>query len=185
MQELQKLFGKPQHVTAAYLDKLEHWPRSTINNSKSFVSFAAFLRQMVQTFTLHNLTSDLQSSAVLKITRDKRAPTMTIRWNKYVLRQAIVQPNLIHFQDWIDNYAEAFEDLSTSQRSTNQENSSSRRSNRLFQQQNNRRCPQCGCSHNLGKGNQFLNKDLNERQQTVRQLKICPNCLNEHPKGTV
>ena len=108
---------------------------------------------------------------------------MIIRWNEYVLRQAIVQPNLIHFKDWIDNYAEACEDLSTSQRPTNQENSSSRRSNRLFQQQSNERCLLCGYSHNLGKCNQLLNKDINERQQTVRQLKICPNCLTEHPKG--
>ncbi|XP_075264848.1 uncharacterized protein LOC142357013, partial [Convolutriloba macropyga] len=183
MQELQKRFGKPQHVTAAYLDKLEQWPRPTINNPESFVSFAAFLRQMVQTFILHNFTSDLQSSAVLKIAKDKLAPTMIIRWNEYVLRQAIVQPNLIHFKDWIDNYAEACEDLSTSQRPTNQENSSSKKSNRLFQQQSNKRCPLCGYSHNLGKCNQFLNKDINERQQTVRQLKICPNCLTEHPKG--
>ena len=143
MQELQKRFGKPQHDTAAYLDKLEHWPRPTINNPESFVSFAAFPSQLVQTFILHNFTSDLQSSAVLKIAKDKLAPAMITRWNEYVLRQAIVQPNLIHFKDWIDNYAEACEDLPTSQRPTNQENSSSRRSNRLFQQQSNKRCPLC------------------------------------------
>ena len=108
---------------------------------------------------------------------------MTIRWNAYVLRQAIVQPNLKHFKDWIDNYAEACEDLSTSQRPSNQENSLFGRSNRLFQQQSNKRCPLCRYSHNLGKCNQFLNKDINGREQTVRQLKICPNCLTEHPKG--
>ena len=79
MQELQKLFVKPQRVTAAYLHKSEHWPRPTINNTKSFVSFAAFPRQMVQTFILHNFTSDLQSAAVLKISKDKLAPTMIIR----------------------------------------------------------------------------------------------------------
>ena len=54
MQELQKRFGKPQHVTAADIDKLEHWPRPTIYNPESFVSFAAFLRQLVQTIILHN-----------------------------------------------------------------------------------------------------------------------------------
>ena len=172
MQELQKRFGKPQHVTAAYLDKLEHSPRPTIDNPENFVSFAAFLRQMVQTLMLHNFTSDLQSSAAFKIAKDKFAPTMIIRWKEYVLRQAIVQPKLIHFKDWIDNYAEACEDLSTSQRPTNQENSSSRKSNRLFQQQSNKRCPLCGYSHNLEKCNQFLNKDISERQQTVRQLKF-------------
>ena len=97
------MIRKPHHVTAAFLDKLEHWPRPIINDPESFVSFAAFFRQMVQTFMLHNFTSDLQSSAVLKTAKDKIAPTMIIRWNKYVLRQAIVQPNLIHFKDWINN----------------------------------------------------------------------------------
>ena len=158
-------------------------PDRPLITPERFVSFAAFLRQLVQMFILHNFTADFQSSAVLRIAKDKLAPTMIIRWNEYVLRQAIVQPNLIHFKEWIDNYAEACEDLSTSQRPTNQENSSSRRSNRLFQQQSNKRCPLFGYSHNLGKFKQFLNKDITERQQTVGQLKICPNCLTEHPKG--
>ena len=43
MQELHKQFRKPQLVTAAYLDRLEHWPRPTIINHESFLSFAAFL----------------------------------------------------------------------------------------------------------------------------------------------
>ena len=30
---------------------------------------------------------------------------------------------------------------------------------------------------------QFRNNDINERQETVRQLNFCPNCLTEHPKG--
>ena len=100
MQELHERFGKPQHVTAAYLDKFEHWPRPIINNPESFLSLAAFFRQLVQTFILTiDFTTDLQSSAVLKIAKDKLAPTMIIRWNEYVPRQAIVQPNLIHFKD--------------------------------------------------------------------------------------
>ena len=101
MQELQKRFGKAQHVTAAYLDMLENWPRPTINIQENFISFVAFLRQIYQSFILHIFTSDLQSSA-----KDKLAPPMIFRWNEYVLRQAISQPNLIHFKDWTDNYAE-------------------------------------------------------------------------------
>ena len=61
----------------------------------------------------------------LRLKKDKIAPAIVIRWNEYVLGQAIVQSNLIHFKDCFDNYAEACEDLSTSQRPTNQENSSS------------------------------------------------------------
>ena len=69
-----KRFGKPQHVTSAYLDKMEQRPRPTINDSESLVSFAAFLRQMVQTFIPHNFTSDHHYPAVPKIAKGKLAP---------------------------------------------------------------------------------------------------------------
>ena len=35
-------------------------------------------------------------------------------------------------------------------------------------------CPLC---------QQFLNENVYERQQTVQQLHLCPNCLSEHAKG--
>ena len=68
MQELQKQFGKPLHVTAAYLDKLEHWPRTTINNPESFVSFAAFFRQLLKRlyFTISHPIFTLQLSLRLQ-----------------------------------------------------------------------------------------------------------------------
>ena len=53
--ELKRRFGRPQTVFAAYLDKLERWPKPT-DNPESFISLSAFLRQLVQTFLLHEFT---------------------------------------------------------------------------------------------------------------------------------
>ena len=64
MQELQKRFGKPQHVTAAYFDKLEHWPRPTISNPGSFVSFAPFLRFLDNCLNVYTSQFHIRSSIV-------------------------------------------------------------------------------------------------------------------------
>ena len=97
--ELKRRFGRPQTVIAAYLDKLERWPKPSTDNPDSFISFAAFLRQLVQSFLLHEFTPDLQSSAVLRVAKEKLFPAMIIKWNKNVIRKELVNPNLIHFKD--------------------------------------------------------------------------------------
>ena len=85
-----------------------------------------------------------------------------------------------------DYYAEASEDLSTSIGPIIQENRSSRRSNRIFQQQSSKKSPLCWYNQNLGQCNQILNKDIHEKHQTLRQLNFVPNCLNfEHTKRIV
>ena len=106
--ELKRIFRRPQSVIAAYLDKLTE---PSTDNPDRFISFAAFLRQLVQTFLLHEFTPDLQSCAVLRVAKEKLSPAMIIKWNENVIRKELVNPNLIHFKDWIDKYAEACEDM--------------------------------------------------------------------------
>ena len=110
--ELTRKFGKPQHIVAAYLDQLEKWPKPRLDEPNSFVSFSSFLRRLVQTFRLHNFEADLKSSAVLRMAREKLNPNTIIRWNQHTRSQGLLQPNLTHFADWIDSYAEACEEIS-------------------------------------------------------------------------
>ena len=44
--------------------------------------------------------------------KDKLNATMMIRWHQYTRSQALLQPKLTLFDDWIDSYAEACENLS-------------------------------------------------------------------------
>ena len=57
--ELTRRLGRPQNVIAAYLDNLERWPKPSTGNPDSFISFASFLRQLVQTVLLQEFTPDL------------------------------------------------------------------------------------------------------------------------------
>ena len=97
---------------SAYLTQLEQWPRTRMDDPSSFVSFASFLRRLVQTFRLHHFESDLKASAVVKVAKEKLTTPMTIRWNQHVRSMRIEQPNLADFADWISTYAEACEDVS-------------------------------------------------------------------------
>ena len=68
--ELINKFGKRQHVVvSAYLTQLEQWPKTRMDDPSSFVSFASFLRRLVQTLQLHHSESDLRASAVVKLPR--------------------------------------------------------------------------------------------------------------------
>ena len=71
------------------------------------MSFSYFLRRLLQTFRLHNSEADLKSSALLRMAKDNLNATMIMRWNQHKRIQALLQPNITHFADWIDSYAEA------------------------------------------------------------------------------
>ena len=57
--ELHSHFDSPQHVVSAYIKRLEAWSRITTQNPHTLLSFATFLKQMVQTFTDFHYTADL------------------------------------------------------------------------------------------------------------------------------
>ena len=97
--ELKRRFGKPQTVIAAYPDKMELWPKPSTDTPDNFISFAAFRRHLVQTFLLYEFTPDLQSSAVLRVAKEKLSPSIIIKWNEYAIRKELVNPNLLHFKD--------------------------------------------------------------------------------------
>ena len=175
--ELTRKFDKPQHIVAAYLDQLEKWPKPRLDEPNTFVSFSSFLRRMVQTFRLHNFEADIKSSAALRMARDKPNPTMIIRWNQHTKSHAVLKPNLTHFADWIDSYAEACEDISQQRNQRIRVNSSSRRGPPDVS------CQLCSQNHNLGRCPEHLEKSVYDQQGCVRSFNICPNCLRAPEKG--
>ena len=180
LQELIRKFGKPQHVVSAYLTQLEQWPRTRMDDPSSFVSFASFLRRLVQTFRLHHFESDLKASAVVKVAKEKLTTPMTIRWNQHVRSMRIEQPNLADFAEWISTYAEACEDVSPQrqQRTDRVERPSQGQKHIVLQASSN--CQLCSGDHNLGRCKEYLSKSVADRQQLVRHHNLCVNCLKRH-----
>ena len=92
---------------------------------------------------------------------------MIIKWNENVIRKELVNPNLIHFKDWIEKYAEACEDMPRTHNSfyerTHQRGKSEQRINAR------KICPLCLQSHNLGKCQKSVKTCTTDRRQ-------CDNC---------
>ena len=156
-----------------------------MDDPSSFVSFASYLRRLVQTFRLHHFESDLKASAVVKVVKEKLTTPMTIRWNQHVRSLRIEQPNLADFADWISTYAEACEDVSPqrAQRTDRVERFSQghKHSNIILQPSSN--CQLCSGDHNLGRCKEYLSKSVADRQQLVRHHNLCVNCLKRHESG--
>ena len=175
--ELTRKFGKPQHIVAAYLDQLERRAKTRQDEPNTFVSFSSFLRRLVQAFRLHIFEADLKSSAVLRMARDKLNPNMIIRWNQHTRSQGLLPPNLTHFADWIDSYAEACADISPQRNQRTRVNTFSRRG------PSDVSCQLCSQNHNLGRCPEYLENSVFDRQGCVRRFNLCPNCLRAHEKG--
>ena len=101
-----------QKMTYLQNSVTEQWPQTRMDDPSSFVSFASFMRRLVQTFRIHHFESDLKASAVVIVATEKLITPMTIRWNQEVRSMKIEQPSLADFSDWISTYAEACEDVS-------------------------------------------------------------------------
>ena len=185
LQELIRMFGKPQHVVSAYLTQLEQWPKTRMDDPSSFVSFASFLRRLIKTFRLHHFESDLKASAVVKVAKEKLTTPMTIRWNQHVRSMRRKQPNLANFSDWISTYAEACEDVSPQrpQRTIRFERLSQGQKNSNMIYQTSLSCQLFSGDHNLGRCKEYLSKSVADRQQLVRHHNFCVNCLKRYECG--
>ena len=91
--------GRPYGVTAAYLDKLERWPKSSTDNPENFNH---------SKFPLE-IGANSAKSAVLRPSEQK--PAMIIKGNQNVIHNEVVNPNRFYFRDWIDKYAKTCENM--------------------------------------------------------------------------
>ena len=66
LKELMDHFGDPSIVVNAFINQLEAWRPNNDYNKQSFVSFASFLKRLVQAFEYLGFKADLQNSTLMK-----------------------------------------------------------------------------------------------------------------------
>ena len=93
LEHLKSLFGHTFIV--AYIRKLETWPAAT-KSRHLFVSFAALLKQMVQTFKNRNFNADLNSSTLTKLVKNKVPQDLLLKWTEYTVRNDIQDTDVQH-----------------------------------------------------------------------------------------
>ena len=71
LKELMNQFGEPIIVVNAFINQLEAWRPNNDYNKQNFVSFASFLKRLVQAFDYLGFETDLQSSTLTKKQKKK------------------------------------------------------------------------------------------------------------------
>ena len=106
LKTLERKFGQPQNVIMAHLDKLSSFPQLRMHNSENIISFSMTISSLVAVFR-----SLLKSVSLLNQALSKIPPNMRESWSLYVVKRNWSRPNLIDFNNWLKDKAEAHEQM--------------------------------------------------------------------------
>ena len=101
-------FGNPSIVVNAFINKLEAWRPNNDYNKQNFVSFASFLKHLVQAFEYLGFKADLQSSTLMKKAKEKIPHNILIKWTEYTITSNGNQPTVSVFQKWLEVQAQVY-----------------------------------------------------------------------------
>ena len=169
LSELERRFGNPQHVVAALTKELELWQRSQANDHATLISYASFLRKLVQTFNAHGFYADLNSTYLVRIARDKLPWSLKMKWSEHLVDNGSPFPGLEDLSIWMDKQARACEHLQDNSFSSNETNNGNHDKN----------------DRNRGKFNHksnFKNKERNGNQK-FSQSGYNKNHHNQNPNN--
>ena len=187
LNDITKRFGDPDYIISSYITKLEQFPRAKHHDSNSLTNFTTFLKEFTRTFTTLNFTSDLTSSAVLRLAKEKLPDNLLFKWTEHAIRRALDKPSLVDFQEWLDVHAAVYDKMQMSLPSSSHTNSNKQprttsslptstvQRNILT---NTKLCPSCQQSHVITQCPTYISAEPKKRLQIVRDCNLCTNCLS-------
>ena len=104
-------FGDNSIVVNAFINQLEAWRRNNDYNKQSFVSFASFLKRLVQVFEYLVFKADLQSSTLMKKAKEKIPHNILIKRTEYTITSIGNQPTISDFQKWLEVQAQVYDKI--------------------------------------------------------------------------
>ena len=111
LKELMDHFGDPSIVVNASISQLEAWSPNNDYKKQSFVSFASFLKRLVQAFEYLGFKADLQSSTLMKKAKEKIPHNILIKWTEYTITSIGNQPTVSDFQKWLEVQAQLYDKI--------------------------------------------------------------------------
>ena len=104
-------FGDHSIVVNAFINQLEAWRPSNDYNKQNFVSFASFLKLLVQAFEYLGFKAELQSSTLMKKAKEKFPHNILIKWTEYTITSIGNQPTVSDFQKWLEVQAQVYDKI--------------------------------------------------------------------------
>ena len=111
LKELMDHFGDLNIVINAFINRLEAWRPIDDYNKQNFVSFASFLKRLVQAFEYLGFKADLQRSKLMKKEKEKIPPNILIKWTEYTITSIGNQPTVSDFQKWLEVQAQVYDKI--------------------------------------------------------------------------
>ena len=194
---LEPKFGQPQTVVSAYLDKLANYPPVKMHNSDSIISYSAAVSSLVGVFRSLNYLQDLSSASLLGQAVQKLPPNLKEAWSMNTVKRNLDRPTLIHFNDWLNEKAEAHERMKAASSKPRSEEApvatvtktktgtkvfaatTSNQENGAGKVKKEKQCVACKDSHPLWRCTVFRRKTPTERTKLAAESKLCFSCLNE------
>ena len=104
LRTLERNIGQPQAVVSAHLDKVNSFPPLNMHNSDNIINYSGCISSLVGVTESLSLDSDSKIAALLNtaIQKLKMKDSLSLHRQKHW-----VKPNLLEFNDWLKEKAEA------------------------------------------------------------------------------
>ena len=134
LRTLERKFGQPQAVVSAHLDKLNSFPPLKMHNSDNIINYSGCISRLVGVFKSLSYDSDLKSAALLNTAVQKLPPNMKESWSLFTVKKHWVKPNLLDFNDWLKEKAEAHDLMkNTATKARTEDTNNSEKDQKLLQ----------------------------------------------------
>ena len=185
LKTLERKFGQPQNVITARLDKLSSFPQLRMHNSENIISFSMTISSLVAVFRSLDYEEDLKSVSLLNQALSKIPPNMRKSWSLFVVKRNWSRPNLIDFNNWLKDKAEAHEQMKNMPGKPKvEEPSKTKAVTRVFASTSTVEknfeypsCILCKGKHALWKCSVFKEKTPTQRAKFSAENKLCFSCL--------
>ena len=114
LKTLERMFGQPEAILSAYVDKLSNFPPLKMHNSESVISYSATISALVGVFRFLYYHQNLSSASRLGQATHKLPINLKEAWSMHTVKKNLDRPTLLEFNDWLRDKAEAHERMKIS-----------------------------------------------------------------------
>ena len=111
LKELMDPFEDPSVSVNTFINRLEAWHPNNDHNKQNFVSFASFLKRLLQAVEYAGFKADLQSSTFMKKAKEESRHNVLIKRTEYTILSIGNQPTVSVFQKWLEVQAQVYDKI--------------------------------------------------------------------------
>ena len=176
-------FGRPAVIVNAQMKRIYSFPPIRHEDSAAIIKFSKVISNTVNVLTQFGYTNDLGAENVLNVPLRKFPQQLKERWLTYLHERRYISGNIMMLNEWLLEKAMVHEDL-LSQTGGDRPNKFQKEGAKansfaanVTRKQFQPKCPFCNEEHNIWACDTFKKQSVEERRETIKNLKRCYLCL--------